>query len=203
MGDLAENDKIDCARIAMFLDTDGYITIMVRQRGIAGNAYLGPSLGFTNTSKLLIDWTHETLTRLGVPHYLKWYSVDKLKGTHSRKPQGRIVILGQNRCSKIIPLVLPYLVGKLAQGKLVAEYLASRILSKHKQLYTDRELQIANDIRALNDNKGGSWRPISSETLRQTVELRAQMKRKLKIKSDLHGDMQSAAEMTAPANIGE
>lgn len=199
MSDVEFEKKMTAARIAMFLDTDGFLTIQVRQRGIIGNAYLGPECGFINTSAPLIEWLDKALSFLEIPHYLKWFTVDQLKGSRARKPQGRIVIRGQNRCKKLLEHVQPYLVGKYRQGELISELIASRATASHKAPYRDSELTIANDIRELNSNKSGEWRPISSETIRRTVELRNHMKRKPKIESDLHGDMQSAVEISAPA----
>lgn len=195
--------EINAARIAMFLDTDGFVTIQVRQRGIAGNAYLGPECGFVNTSSELMNWLHDTLTDLEVPHYMKWFDIDQLRGSRSRKPQCRIVVRGQNRCSKLLPIVQPYLVAKAFQGQLISEFITSRSAQSDKRnMYSDRELEIANTIRSLNNNKSGEWRPISSETVRRTMELRNRITRyPSKIQPDLHGDMQSVAEMTTPASV--
>lgn len=199
MSDVKRDIDIAAARIAMFLDTDGFLTIQVRQRGIKGNAYLGPECGFVNTSVPLIEWLHETLAWLGIPHYLKWFTVDQLKGSRARKPQGRIVIRGQSRCKKLLRYVQPFLVAKKRQGELISELIESRYATEGMNAaYSDRELEIANEIRELNNNKSGEWRPISSETLRRTMELREKMKCQSKIKSDLHGNMQSTAETSVP-----
>lgn len=202
LGNQQENEiALTAARLAMFFDTDGFVTIQVRQKirrkgQIVRDAVMFPHLGLVNTSAPLIEWAHAAFERLEIAHYLKWFSVDQMKGSRARRPQGRIVIQGLRRVDKLLPYLLPFLVGKQRQGQIVREFIDRRLAASPKATYADRDLELANEVRALNSNKSGEWRPISSETLCRTAELRQHLQ---KIKSDLRGDMQSTAEMTVPA----
>lgn len=193
-----EEAKLASARLAMFFDTDGFITIQVRQMHGVRDASVFPHMGLVNTSQALIEWADESLHRMVCAHYLKWFTVDQMKGSKARKPQGRIVIQGLHRCLDLLSYIQPYLVGKRRQGELVMEFIQSRLQADHKARYSDRELEIANEIRSLNSNKSGEWRPISSETVRRTSELRAHLKNPKKIQAELLRKMQSTAEMTVP-----
>jgi hypothetical protein len=192
--------RFAAARIAMMIDTDGWATINVTQRSKVRNANLVPAIGMVNTSRPLIEWLDKTLTELGIPHYLKWYDLSGYKGSRCKMPQGRITVQGVKRLQKFLPLITPFLIAKSIQGKLLQEYVDLASARPGKAPYSQRELEIANYIRGFNSNKGGNWRPVSSETVRQAREMVDHLN-SLKRQSDLSGDTQSEAEMTSPQTI--
>jgi hypothetical protein len=191
-----QQERLDAARLAMFFDTDGCISMRVSQRMKHRAANVTPYALLVNTSRPLCIWAHQALERLQIPHYCQFIDMQKYIPNRCRMPQGRITILGLNRVPKLLDAIGPYLVAKKQQAELLAEFCCSRLAQVKKSKYTDRELEIANTIRSLNSNKSGAWRPISSESIRQTQELRTMLNEKMC--SDLHGDMQSVAETTTP-----
>lgn len=90
---------------------------------------------------------------------------------------------------KFLELIHPYLVGKKAQAEMVMEFL-SRRSSHHKVKTTQYERLLAERCQQLNQRGRSSE---SVETERQTGDT-------LKFQSELHGDVQSSAEMTEPVN---
>ncbi len=188
--------RLAAARFAMMVDTDGWATIFVVQRSKVRYANLNPQVGVLNTNPALIGWADNALTLMGVPHYVKWYDLSGYKNSRNRKPMGRITVQGIRRLQKLMPQITPYLIGKAVQGKLLDEYITLALQRPDKSTYTQRELEIANEIRQLNSNKADNWRPVSSETVRQARELTKHL-RSLKIQSDLYGDIQNEAEMSS------
>jgi len=109
---------------------------------------------------------------------------------------------------KVLPLlhmVLPLMIGEKKEVvKCMIDFIEYRqSLHLPKQRYSDYEFSLLRKVREINS---GSWRhspkysSISSETVRQRRE---QVRKTAKIQSDLHGDMQSAAEMTAPLLVSD
>lgn len=190
---------LDAARLAMFVDTDGWITMNVRQKGIDRDCMIQPIIGLVNTSDILAEWAHDALKRLNAPAYFHRYDFSGYKGSKSWQVQNRVQITGMRRVMRVLPWILPFLVAKRRQAEVMFEYCQRRLSQPHKAKYEDIDLEQANEIRALNCNKTGAWRPVSSESIRQTHELRKELKSRGKMCSDLHGDMQSAAETSAPA----
>lgn len=198
IGNQQERSVIDAARLAMLFDTDGFITMRVTQRMKNRAANVTPEIGAVNTCHALIDWAVAALESFGVTCYRQTIDWTKYKWSRSRLPQSRLSILGIRRSIKIIPIIRPYLIAKGRQADLLEEFALSRLSKNHNSLYTDRELECANEARSLNSNKGGAFRPISSTSIRQARELQRHLKAKMC--SDLHGDMQNAAEMIASAS---
>lgn len=187
---------VAAARLAMLFDTDGFITMRVVQRGKQRAYNVRPDCGAVNTSHALIEWAVAALRSLGVPCHVTY--VDYSKWNPNRQPQWRLLVTGLKRVLRLLPHIRPYLVVKTQQADLLAEFIASRLSKPLKSLYSDRELEIANAVRGLNCNKGGAWRPVSSESIRQAVELREQLNEKMC--SDLRRDAQRAAEMSVPVS---
>lgn len=191
-----QQETVAAARLAMLFDTEGTITMRVQQKSRRRPANMVPIVHAVNTDKGLIDWAAEALTLFNVAHYI--YTFDPTRtNIRARLIQHRIVILGMKRVAKLLPVIMPFLIVKRQQATWLSEFIESR-QGRYNEAYNELELSIANNVRALNQNKNRAkaWRPISSETLCQARELRTMLNGK--IKSGLHGDMQSAAEMTAP-----
>lgn len=155
-------------RLAMLYDTEGYITMAVTKRGPNRNLSLVPLIAVSNTSVTLVEWAASALEYLGVGRYVQWnkpHGIGKLA-------QGRVTVQGLLRVQDLLPNIRPYLIVKQKQADLLHEFIGSRLAAGPKDSYTDRELDIANQIRSLN-TKGKGWRPVSSTTTRDaTVELR-------------------------------
>jgi hypothetical protein len=197
MGNQQERWEVNAARLAMLLDTDGCISMRVLQRAKTRVANLRPEISAVGTYFSLIEWASSTLKEMGVPHHVQTVDWSKYTWSRSRLPQKRLTVIGLMRVNKLIPIVLPYLIAKTQQGHLLKEFIESRLAQPHKAEYTDRDLEIANKIRSLNSNKGGAWRPISSESIRATREMREHLSEKMC--SDLTRDRESVVETSTPA----
>jgi hypothetical protein len=194
MGNQQERSVADVARLAMFYDTDGSISMRIIQRANNRVGGLTPTLSLVNTNKPLMDWVESVLLGWGIPYYI---TIAKVRGI-SRLPQTRIWVHGMKRVSKLLPIITPYLIAKKEQAELIAQFMASRLANKNpKAPYTSNELIVANKIRALNSGKGkgNKFRPISSETVRAAQELQDRLGMR---QSVLRRELQSAAETTAP-----
>src|SRR5882724_2982384 len=191
-----QQERLDAARIAMLLDTDGWVSIRVLQRSKVRVANLTPYCGAVNTSPELMEWAADAMTRLGIPRYVQHVNVAKYEYAKGNKAQIRVLVNGLRRVQSLLKLVTPYLVAKQKQAILLMEFIESRLAASLKAAYTERELQLANEIRALNSNKGGNFRPISSETVRAAQEMKSMLNGM--IQSDLTRDRESTAEMTVP-----
>lgn len=191
-----QQERLDAARIAMLIDTDGWVSMRVLQRSKVRVANLRPDIGAVSTTPVLIEWAADTLTRMGVARYVQQVDLSKYEYSKGCKNQARVLITGLRRVKVLLPLIIPYLIGKRRQAELLLEFVNSRLASAHKADYTEIELQLANEIRGLNSNKGGNFRPISSETVRAARELKTQLAEM--IQSDPSGDVGSTAEMIVP-----
>lgn len=167
-------------RLAMLYDTEGWISMNVIQRMKHRVASLVPVIGVTNTNVGLVDWTADVLEQLDVPRYVQWvepHGIGKLA-------QGRVTVAGLLRVKQLLPHIRPFLIVKGKQADLLKEFIESRLSTPGSTPYTERELEIANEIRGKN-TKGRGWRPISSTTLRDAAD---ELRRKLNepmIKSEL------------------
>lgn len=195
--DNQQERAVDAARLAMLLDTDGWLTMSVRQRDKARVANLQPYAGAVGTIIPLIDWAADAFERVGVPRYVQTIKRSQYVYAKGHKDQKRIVIQGLKRVQTLLTVVMPYLIGKHRQGELLQEFIESRLAKPHKADYSERECEIANEVRSLNSNKGGSWRPISSESIRQNRELRKHLRDKMC--SELTRDGESTTETLVPA----
>lgn len=186
---------VACARLAMLIDTEGTATIRVLQRAKERNGNMVPILEAVNTSKPLMEWMHSTLASLGVPSYFFTFDPRRFNPRCSRV-QHRVTIQGMKRVEKAIPFLLPFMIVKKGQMELIAEFIEHRRSVPKNTCYSDRDYEIANQVRALNDNKSGAWRPVSSETVRQAREMQQHLA--VKIQSALTGDCERSAETTDP-----
>lgn len=166
-----QQERLDAARLAMLFDTDGWVTIRVLQRAKNRYANLVPLVAAVSTTPVIIDWAAEACTRLGVARHIAHISPSKYEYCKGNLDQRRLTVQGHKRVVKILPLVIPFLLAKRRQAELLLEFVNSRLAAGHHATYTERELEIANMIRGLNSNKGGNFRPVSSETVRATREL--------------------------------
>lgn len=159
---------VQAARLAMLIDTDGFVTMRVVRRKRDRMQNLSPDVGITNTNKDLIEWASSTLQFLGIPAYVRWtvpHGIGKL-------PQGRVTVLGMKRVEKLLPVITPWLIAKKSQATKLAEFITLRLAAPHKAAYSAKELELANEARGLN-TKGRGWRPVSSTTTRDAaVEMR-------------------------------
>ena len=156
------------AQLAMLIDCEGSISMRLAQPDkTRRRRRIVPQVTVSNTSQSLLDWLQKAQLLLGFPMYIQWVKAHGL----GKLPQWRMTIKGVERVSKFLPLIEDFLVIKNRKAALLKEFITSRQAAKKTDPYSDRELEIAIDVRTA-PSKGKSWQPKSSETTRQIVEFR-------------------------------
>ena len=142
------------------LDGEGYIGV---SRYI-GRYVFAPKIEIVNTNKIIIDSCIDCLKQLKVPHYVR-----NIPGTKRYKEQWRILIYGFKRTQKLLPNIIPYLIGKKEVAILLLELVNSRLqfdynsVSPEKRKWTNEQLKIADKIMNFNKRKLSK----TSTTIRQ------------------------------------
>ena len=143
----------------------------------------GAYIGVSNCETLLIDQVQAILKKLGILCRLQ---------TRNRNLKWKISYVIQvtsiKSCKSILKKITPYLQGKQEVAKTVYS-LCLRRQKKHTQKYSKPELQLLQKVKVLNSK--GVQNP-------QRLHAEHENENSLKIQSGLYGDIQSAAEMTAP-----
>lgn len=133
--------------LAAMIDGEGTITLeRTGKRRLAGVMGLSPKVIVSNTNQAIIQHVVNIMRSVGVNPHIK--SQDR--GPY--KTMFWVTTQGLTKAVKILNVVKPFLVGKLAQAELVLEFARLRgdsQLAKGKP-YGERELQILKQIRALN-----------------------------------------------------
>lgn len=165
------------ARLAMVFDCEGYITLRTQQRSKTRPMDITPVVCMNNVDRTFIEWVAAALEALEVGHWVYW-----LKPTGYGKRQiAKVTVEGVQRVGKLLPLLRPYLIVKAKQADLVLEFVAARqqawMGDSRRRAYSDREVDIANEIRHFAQ-KGKRWMPVSSTSKRDAADqLRTHMGR--------------------------
>jgi len=189
------------ARLAMLWDAEGTLGLTVGndRRRKQGRMKITPICVVSNSNLDLVDWTSNTLHELGVGHNRLSHQPTNSLG---KRMQHRVLISGMKRVQTFLNEIADFLIAKKEQGRLIKEYIESRLNSHYYSQFSDHELQLVLECRALN-HKGRPWQPESSETTRRIEELRSHI---LKASSNdivrsPYESLERAAEMTAPVAL--
>jgi hypothetical protein len=130
------------AWFAGFLNGDGHISLLKQNMGKNRIIY-SPKVGATNTDHSLIEECADILDNEEVGYYIN----DKKSKNGIAK---NINVKGFKRVTKLLPLMIPELRGKKKrQAELLLEWIISRKETGQNNTYTERELEIYNQIREL------------------------------------------------------
>lgn len=129
-------NEVDKAYLAGIVDGEGCITI--RKQG----PYYVPSISISNTNEVLINHIKTLLDYESIKYCMRYE--DRGDRTNAR-PAWSINLLSRERVSKFLNLVMPYLVAKKDQAKLVLDW-----CSKKRRLKKDTEDHFIQEIRTLN-----------------------------------------------------
>jgi hypothetical protein len=141
----------------------------------------------TNTNYALILAVAEILRKEGFdPKFASWQPTT----SPNCKLGHRLFILRTEEKRRFLEMICPYLIAKKEQATLVLEFLSRRTEGR-KVKTTEYERLLAARMTELNQ-RGRASKPVT--TVRPAGDTP-------KIQSELHGDMQSVAEMTTPAKI--
>lgn len=133
--------------LAAMIDGEGTITLeRTGKRRICGVMGLAPKIIVANTNPAIVTYVMDIFKRLGVNPHVKSSIVGRNKQCFW------VTVQGLAKTKRILQYVEPYLVGKVAQAKLMLEFIILRgdpRLAKGK-VYGSQEIEILDKIRALN-----------------------------------------------------
>lgn len=174
---------VEIGWLAGVIDGEGSLTLARRSDSHAYHAWLT----ITNTYLPLLERAMSICRRLGAERvYLHNNDNRHLKaGAAQKRPCYRIYVGTLPGICLILRAVLPQLTAKRVQADLILEYAAGRSAAARKRV-SARDTEIAWTISALNRG------------LLDSVETARVPRASEMTQSDLHGDVKSAAEMTAP-----
>lgn len=188
---------------AMF-ECEGTFTLQYTETEEDGGlkSYIQSRLLFVNSDLKLVDRVERLVREIGYAH--KPSRKDGIVCGIGRKKKSQLSYLGK-KTLPLLKLLRPYIVGDKAEcADCMIDFMdyreSLRAIKKTAQPYSEYEFALFRRIREINS---GHWRrkpkfsDLSPETVRQR-RLAAWKRADAKIQSGLHGDMQSAAEMTAP-----
>lgn len=144
-----------------FVEGEGTLTITKSNKRKNGKYSLFPSLQISNTDIHLIEFAQINLKKLGIGSYIY-----HKKGIN-RADSHTLYCGGYKRLSKLIPIILPYLIAKKRQAELILEYVNNRKNLERWQKYSLRDLEIVKEIKMLNIKPKYQCKE-SPETIRQT-----------------------------------
>ena len=131
--------------LAGFLEGDGSIGLGKHNQTSCKRIIYSPYIRFSNTDALLIENCYKILDELDLQY---WISAKQTKNGTAWD----LSVKGFKRCKKVLPLLIPYLVGKKKKrAELVLEWIESREKTGNHKTYTQRELEIYTIIKELND----------------------------------------------------
>lgn len=140
--DLSNLTQSELGYLAGLIDGEGTITISLNSKRTSiyqRTRLLQPMVSICNTNHAIVDWLS-----IRLPFVIcKQRYDDSKKDTYALKLSGY-------KIESLLRTVLPYLVAKKRQAELILEFLQSRTSSQRKSKYSDREIEIVNEIRALN-----------------------------------------------------
>lgn len=125
-----------------------------------------PYLLFTNTDRLLAE-KYASILQMSINH--------RELPNPNWKPAYRIVLQQREAVRNVLCQIHPYLIAKRKHAELVIEFIDSRISHEtdfkwqQRIPYTERELEIFNEVRTLNAGKGANS---AGRTHRVTVGLK-------------------------------
>jgi hypothetical protein len=107
-----------------------------------------PYLSLENTNQAIVDKTAKSLQRIECTFYKKDFTPTKINW----KPYTRIQISGMKRVHRFVSATNGLWVGQrdAKRSALMLEYTTSRLSRSPRSPYSDREMQIYHELKALN-----------------------------------------------------
>ncbi len=125
---------------------DGEGSIGIYDRKLKGTNYINWSIRITitNTNIAMLDKFKEILDRCGLAYYV---AENQKHGKPSWRPRWQMLFTGFSRAYLFLKLIEPYLVAKKCEVDLALEFLESRMSHTRNTPYTERELEIIQELR--------------------------------------------------------
>ena len=125
-----------------------------------------PRFEIVNTNKLIIDTYQKFFDEFQFPYHVRY-----IPETQRNKAQWRICTQGFKRLYKILPIIIPYLIGKKQVALWLLELIESRLklnsnsVAPSKRKWSEDELKLADKINNFNKRRFSK----TPETIRQTL----------------------------------
>jgi hypothetical protein len=136
--------------LAAMIDGEGVITLdrSGKRRKETGEMGVSPLVVITNTNNTIIEAARIYIQELGINPYIK----SPIRSNPRWKPEFKICVKGLTKTPILLNAIRPFVIAKIAQLDLVAEFCQSRIdKGKPKGFaYDKREHEILKAIRSLN-----------------------------------------------------
>ena len=146
------------AYLAGFYDADGCISLYKTCRRKGSKVYLRPQVSCTNCDFDQIDSICEIMDFLKFPYHILSRKATKF----NHRPSKDIRTIGVKRCARILPQLIPYLIGKKERASFLLWFCKLRLVKIGKaEPYMPVEIAIYDEIH--EQNRRGSI-PESSET---------------------------------------
>lgn len=145
-------DEIDLARLAMFIDSEGCISLNKAGCWKKVKAF-NPKVRMANSNELLVNWAVDVFNRLGIKAHIT--PSKRCDDNPKWKRVYDIMVTGQSKCHELLTVIYPYLIGKRQQADLVLEWIESRWETHRPEgskfiPYTKRQLTIVAEMSRLN-----------------------------------------------------
>lgn len=183
--------QLELAWLAGIVDGEGSFTMSYSKNKKA----FTPKIAIANTDEKIISKAVTILDTIECFMYVN----NKTQGHLGKKPVWYIQIERFKNIRKFLEYMLPYLIGKKAQGELMLRFVNLRIpklsYSRNPRVdqykgYTEEETKVALECRALNA-RGAS-----------TTNTQGVSKKETMIESELQGKLAELAEMTNRLSLG-
>lgn len=138
--------------LAGYIDADGCISFerIANNRRTRKTAHHRPYVSITTTCTLNYNRLLEIYNEYGIP----FHCAIKANGDpERRKPVYVFRTIGLRRCKKILPLIMPHLVGKLKEAELMMEYIALREKLFATKTHDPREEAISEEMRMIKGRR--------------------------------------------------
>ncbi len=177
---------VELGWLAGVIDGEGCISISTDKKANRLHA----QVFLTNSNEEMLVKARRIMLAIGVENpRLHFHSIGASKFSHrSNIPCHRIYVGTALGMTLLLQAILPQLTCKRGQAELMLEFLKHRKGRSARVRFTARDFEIAKLIREIN-------RPIL-RALETNTPNTGDIP--VMIESDLHGDMQSGAEMTPP-----
>jgi len=166
--------EIDLAYLAGALDGEGCFTIARKadKRYKQWGYSYSPMIYFTNTNADFIARISEILDAFGISGHI----MTRKQPMKTGNKDYYVISIGRfSSISKLLDLILPFLVAKKGQAKLLNRFVKVRLEKNHEKYksqnpYTDEEISLVQQIRTLNGSSKIKYPAESSEAIRQAAQ---------------------------------
>ena len=137
---------VDLAWLAGIIDGEGCFSIFINNRNDAMNSSISASLTITNSNCLLLNRCKEILDALEV----KYYYHDPKNGHQQGRRVMRVKVKNYSSLKCLIELLLPFLVGKIDQAKIILEF--ANLAKQRGKLKYEERAELMRKVKKLNQH---------------------------------------------------